>query len=54
MNRLLRQRLTPEAMLATLPFKINAKHLRGLAYQLCDDCDYYFSDVFDVSEEEAS
>lgn len=54
MNRLLRQRLTPEEVAATLPFRINGKHLRGLAYQLCDDCDYYFSDVFDVSEEEAS
>ncbi|WP_424921725.1 dsDNA nuclease domain-containing protein [Streptomyces sp. wa1] len=54
MNRLLRQRLTPEAMSATLPFKINGKHLRGLAYQLCDDCDYYFSDVFTISDEEAS
>ncbi|MFJ4866482.1 dsDNA nuclease domain-containing protein [Streptomyces sp. NPDC088748] len=54
MNRLLRQRLTPEAMSAILPFKINDKHLRGLAYQLCDDCDYYFSDRFTISDEEAS
>ncbi|MET8514376.1 dsDNA nuclease domain-containing protein [Streptomyces sp. NPDC005077] len=54
MNRLIRERLTPEEMSAMLPFKINKMHLRGLAYQLCDECEFYFSEPFDVADEEAS
>ncbi|MFJ5265602.1 dsDNA nuclease domain-containing protein [Streptomyces sp. NPDC088387] len=54
MNRLLTQQLTPEQMSAALPFKINKMHLRGLAYQLCDECEFYFSEWFDVAGEEAS
>lgn len=54
MNRLLTQQLTPEQMSAILPFKINKMHLRGLAYQLCDECEFYFSEWFDVAGEEAS
>jgi hypothetical protein len=54
MNQLIRQRLTPEVIDTTLPFKINKLHLRGLAYQLCDECHFYFSAPFDVSTGEAS
>lgn len=54
MNQLIRQRLTPDGVDASLPFKINKLHLRGLAYQLCDECHFYFSAPFDVSAEEAS
>ncbi|MEV5255915.1 dsDNA nuclease domain-containing protein [Streptomyces werraensis] len=54
MNQLIRQRLTPEVIDTTLPFKINKLHLRGLAYQLCDECHFYFSAPFDVSSGEAS
>ncbi|MCG7203668.1 dsDNA nuclease domain-containing protein [Streptomyces arenae] len=54
MNQLMARHLTPDALGAGLPFPVNGRHLRGLAYQLCDDCDFYFSDVFDSSEEEAS
>ncbi|MEU9994027.1 dsDNA nuclease domain-containing protein [Streptomyces sp. NPDC050848] len=54
MNQLMTRLLTPDLLGAGLPFPVNGRHLRGLAYQLCDDCDFYFSDVFDPSEEEAS
>jgi hypothetical protein len=54
MNQLLRRRLTPEAMNGPLPFKVNRLHLQGLAYQLCDECRFYFSVPFDASAEEAS
>ncbi|WP_407836244.1 dsDNA nuclease domain-containing protein [Streptomyces sp. DSM 116496] len=54
MNQLMTRLLTPDLPGAGLPFPVNGRHLRGLAYQLCDDCDFYFSDVFDPSEEEAS
>ncbi|GJF30253.1 hypothetical protein KNE206_29530 [Kitasatospora sp. NE20-6] len=54
MNQLLAQQLTPEAMSARPPFKVNKLHLRGLAYQLADDCLFYFSEPFDASAEGAS
>lgn len=54
MNQLITQRLTPENISATLPFPANSQHLRGLAYQICDDCDFYFSDPFTASADEAS
>ncbi|MFF8837293.1 dsDNA nuclease domain-containing protein [Streptomyces sp. NPDC015130] len=54
MNQLMARHLTPDALGTGLPFPVNGRHLRGLAYQLCDDCDFYFSEVFDPSEEEAS
>ncbi|MFD5513628.1 DUF4297 domain-containing protein, partial [Streptomyces sp. NPDC127051] len=54
MNQLMTRLLTPDLLGAGLPLPVNGRHLRGLAYQLCDDCDFYFSDVFDPSEEEAS
>lgn len=54
MNRLLGQQLTPEAMSTTPPFKVNRQHLRGLAYQLADECHFYFSEPFDASAEDAS
>ncbi|MCX4781618.1 hypothetical protein [Streptomyces sp. NBC_01264] len=54
MNQLMTRLLTPDLFGAGLPFPVNGRHLRGLAYQLCDDCDFYFSDVFDPSEEEVS
>ncbi|WAL74683.1 dsDNA nuclease domain-containing protein [Kitasatospora sp. YST-16] len=54
MNQLLTQRLLPENLSSSLAFPVNGQHLRGLAYELCDQCDFYFSEPFDTSEEEAS
>ena len=54
MNQLISQQLTPENLSTALPFPVNGQHLRGLAYELCDNCDFYFSEPFDTSEEEAS
>lgn len=53
MNQLLIQYLTPETVAATPPFKVNKQHLRGLAYQLADECHFYFSEPFDASAEGA-
>ncbi|WP_380282486.1 dsDNA nuclease domain-containing protein [Kitasatospora purpeofusca] len=54
MNQLLTQYLVPANLSTALPFRANGQHLRGLAYELCDRCDFYFSEPFDTSEEEAS
>ncbi|MFD9288433.1 dsDNA nuclease domain-containing protein [Streptomyces sp. NPDC060030] len=53
MNQLMTRHLTPDALGGGLTIPVNGQHLRGLAYQLCDDCDFYFSDWFDLSDEEA-
>ncbi|MDV7091079.1 dsDNA nuclease domain-containing protein [Rhodococcus opacus] len=51
MNELLADRLTVDALSSTPPFPLNDLHLRGLAYQLCDECRFYFSEPFDTDEE---
>ena len=48
MNDLIVQQLTVDALSAPPPFSLNNLHLRGLAYQLCDDCHYFFSEPFDA------
>ncbi|MEW2267069.1 dsDNA nuclease domain-containing protein [Streptomyces sp. NPDC047868] len=51
MNDLLAERLKVEALPSPPPFQLNNQHLRGLAYQLCDECLFFFSETFDVDEE---
>ena len=51
MNELIIEHLTVDALTSLPPFPLNDLHLRGLAYQLCDDCRFYFSEPFDTDEE---
>lgn len=51
MNDLLAERLKVEALPSPPPFQLNNQHLRGLAYQLCDECLFFFSETFDADEE---
>ncbi|MCW8102998.1 dsDNA nuclease domain-containing protein [Streptomyces tauricus] len=51
MNDLLAERLKVDALPTPPPFQLNNLHLRGLAYQLCDECLYFFSEPFDADEE---
>ncbi|MGW7721035.1 dsDNA nuclease domain-containing protein [Streptomyces chartreusis] len=51
MNDLLAERLKVDALPSTPPFQLNHLHLRGLAYQLCDECHFFFSEPFDTDEE---
>lgn len=50
-NDLLTQRLAVEMLSTPPPFALNKLHLQGLAYQLCDECLFFFSEPFDVDEE---
>ncbi len=51
MNELMAEDLTVDALSSSPPFPLNDLHLRGLAYQLCDECRFYFSEPFDTDEE---
>jgi hypothetical protein len=51
MNGLIKERLKVDTLPESPPFKINNFHLRGLAYQLCDECRFFFSAPFDAAEE---
>ncbi|MGX1266815.1 dsDNA nuclease domain-containing protein [Streptomyces phaeoluteigriseus] len=51
MNDLLAERLKVDALPSPPPFQLNHLHLRGLAYQLCDECHFFFSEPFDADEE---
>jgi hypothetical protein len=51
MNDLLTERLKVDALPSPPPFQLNNQHLRGLAYQLCDECLFFFSETFDTDEE---
>ncbi|MFJ5212288.1 hypothetical protein [Streptomyces nigra] len=51
MNDLLAAQLKVEALPSPPPFQLNNQHLRGLAYQLCDECLFFFSEPFDTDEE---
>ncbi|MFD8652324.1 dsDNA nuclease domain-containing protein [Streptomyces mirabilis] len=51
MNDLLAERLKVDALPSPPPFQLNNLHLRGLAYQLCDECLFFFSEPFDADEE---
>ncbi|GAB1331631.1 dsDNA nuclease domain-containing protein [Streptomyces sennicomposti] len=51
MNDLLAERLKVDALSTPPPFLLNNMHVRGLAYQLCDECHFYFSEPFDADEE---
>ncbi|MEV1008360.1 dsDNA nuclease domain-containing protein [Streptomyces sp. NPDC049881] len=51
MNDLLAEKLKVDALLSPPPFLLSNLHLRGLAYQLCDECLFFFSDNFDTDEE---
>ncbi|MFF7756026.1 dsDNA nuclease domain-containing protein [Streptomyces sp. NPDC007971] len=51
MNDLLAERLKVDALPSPPPFQLNHLHLRGLAYQLCDECLFFFSEPFDADEE---
>ena len=51
MNDLLAERLKIDALPSPPPFQLNHLHLRGLAYQLCDECLFFFSEPFDADEE---
>lgn len=51
MNRLCRDQLRVSELLHTPPFAINDLHLRGLLYQLADECLVYFSENFDITTE---
>ncbi|MET9444717.1 dsDNA nuclease domain-containing protein [Streptomyces sp. NPDC006610] len=51
MNDLLAERLKVEVLPSPPPFQLNNQHLRGLAYQLCDECLFFFSETFDADEE---
>lgn len=53
MNGLIAERLTVGSLPSPPPFNLNDLHLRGLAYQLCDECRFYFSDPFDAREDAA-
>ncbi|QPP05199.1 DUF4297 domain-containing protein [Streptomyces bathyalis] len=50
-NDLLAQRLTVEMLTTPAPFALGKLHLQGLAYQLCDECLFYFSEPFDADGE---
>ncbi|MER6492913.1 dsDNA nuclease domain-containing protein [Streptomyces griseorubiginosus] len=51
MNDLLAERLKVDALPSPPPFQLSNLHLRGLAYQLCDQCLFFFSEPFDADEE---
>ncbi|WP_326698976.1 DUF4297 domain-containing protein [Streptomyces sp. NBC_01754] len=51
MNDLLAEKLKVDALPSPPPFLLNNLHLRGLAYQLCDECLFFFSEPFDTDEE---
>jgi hypothetical protein len=51
MNDLMAQKLTVDALSSPPPFLISNLHLRGLAYQLCDECRFFFSEPFNTDEE---
>ncbi|MEV5282954.1 dsDNA nuclease domain-containing protein [Streptomyces sp. SID10815] len=51
MNDLLAERLRVDTLPSLPPFQLNNQHLRGLAYQLCDDCLFFFSETFNADEE---
>ncbi|MFI7406941.1 hypothetical protein ACIBW9_41905 [Streptomyces sp. NPDC049541] len=51
MNDLLAERLKVDALPSPPPFQLNNLHLRGLAYQLCDECHFFFSEPFNADEE---
>ncbi|MEV1176585.1 dsDNA nuclease domain-containing protein [Nonomuraea sp. NPDC049784] len=51
MNDLIAERLSIDALASPPPFLLNDLHLRGLAYQLCDECHFFFSEPFDTDEE---
>jgi len=51
MNDLLAQRLKVEGLSTTPPFLVKNQHLLGLAYELCDECLFYFSESFDADGE---
>lgn len=51
MNDLMAERLTVDTLSSPPPFLLNDLHLRGLAYQLCDECRFFFSEPFDTDEE---
>lgn len=50
MNDLLAERLTAGALNSSPPFRLNDLQLRGLAYQLCDECLFFFSEPFDAGQ----
>ncbi|MGW6218721.1 dsDNA nuclease domain-containing protein [Streptomyces olivaceus] len=51
MNDLLVERLKVDALPSPPPFLLSNLHLRGLAYQLCDECLFFFSESFNTDEE---
>lgn len=51
MNRLISDKLIISELPEPPPFNINDMHLQGLAYQLCDDCRFYFSAPFDLESD---
>ncbi|MER6602718.1 dsDNA nuclease domain-containing protein [Streptomyces parvus] len=51
MNDLLTQRLKVGGLSTPPPFLVKNQHLLGLAYQLCDECLFYFSENFDADGE---
>ncbi|MEU2763786.1 dsDNA nuclease domain-containing protein [Streptomyces sp. NPDC007094] len=51
MNDLLAEKLKVDALPSPPPFLLSNLHLRGLAYQLCDECLFFFSENFNTDEE---
>ncbi|MFJ8697726.1 dsDNA nuclease domain-containing protein [Streptomyces ardesiacus] len=51
MNDLLAERLKADALPSPPRIQLSNLHLRGLAYQLCDECHFFFSEPFDADEE---
>lgn len=51
MNDLIAQRLKVDGLSTPPPFLVKDQHLLGLAYQLCDECLFYFSENFDADGE---
>lgn len=51
LHRALKDKLRPENLHDRLTLSLNPKHLRGLAYDLCDRCEFWFSEPFPLSGE---
>lgn len=48
MNQMMAERLTANSLAAPSPFPLNDLHLRGLAYQLAEECRFFFSEPFEL------
>ncbi|UGQ14867.1 DUF4297 domain-containing protein [Yinghuangia sp. ASG 101] len=51
MHRLMAERLTSDGLAVPLPFPVNDLHLRGLAYQLAEECRFFLSEPFELDGE---